>query len=358
MLLGKRLAELLRDENIFSMYVDKPTLWRLRKSGTNYLQWLSILITEDRVRICVEDREHCGRIVFESDNIRILHGGGYEACSNIYVRWSSRPCEGVDITGRIKSKLLKHVEELRRHILFVIDLSFWNEHTETEKRELVEQIVFTIKILRQYVHDSCLVLTSCCDEFIQYFEKTTRDMRHSVTIVKNNLRDFLKKVIKFRGKIAVLDPEGEFILSNVDVYSYNVFILGGIVDKERVDKYGTYRLYNMYRLWEFNIPRFRISLNGSTIGVPDRLNKIVNIVLEAKFLGQPLDLVVIRHQSKRDRIYRWIYEIQRFSRKVRSGSKITHVVSRELMDRLRERYPIDDKSIDRILRSLNVVIEG
>ncbi len=357
MLLGEKLVEVLRDMNILNIHIDKSTLYKLRDSKVDYFQWLSIMILENKVRICIEPRHSSGSIVAEKGGVKLVRGAGSEL-TNVHIYWRSKSCQGQDITWKIREKLKSYIEELKNKIIFIIDVSFWHEHTEIEKRELIEQIVLTIKSVRKYLHDSCLAVTSCCDDFLHYFHNATKGMRHSVVLTKLDLRTFIKKIIRFKGNILMLDPEGEFTLSDLDVRSYNVYIMGGIIDKERTDKFGTYRLYNMYRLWEFNIPRFKIALNGSIVGVPDRLNKIAEIIMETKLLGKPLDKAVIEQQSKRDRVYRWLYEIQKLARKVRVGNKIIHIISEDIVNKLRERYPLDEKSIQKVFKSLNVIVEG
>jgi len=356
MLLGDKLIEILKRRGIVNLHVDKSTLYKLRDSGTDYFQWLSIMLLEGKARICLESDVRGGAIAYERGGVRLLHRAG-DYYTNVHVYWYSKSCRGVDITDSIREELRPYIDEIKRKILFIIDVSFWHEHTEIEKKELIEQIILTIKTVRKYLHDSCLAITSCSREFLQYFENATRGMRHSVIITELDLRNFLKKVLKLRGNIAMLDPEGEFVLNDVDVLSYNVYIMGGIIDKERVDKFGTYRLYNMYRLWELNIPRFRIALDGSVIGVPDRLNKIAEIIIEAKLFKTPIINAIIKQQSKRDRIYRWMYEIQKHAKKSRCNGKIVYIVTREFIQSLKQRYPLDDKSIRRIFKSLNIIVE-
>ncbi len=352
MLLGEFLANELKKRGISELHVDKRVLRKLIESKVDYLQWLSILLLQNRARICVDDYRD-GEVIYERFGVKLLHGRG-NVRSRFYARWRDSECP-VEIEDIYKS-LREYSRELRRKILFIIDLSFWNEHTEIEKKELIEQIIMSIKLIRSYLYDTCLVLTSCCEDFTQYFNKLNRNMYHEVEITSQDLRRYLMKIVR-EHRVAMLDPEGDHVLTDVDARSYTAYIIGGIIDKERVDKYGTYRLYNLYRLYELNIPRFRICLDCSIIGVPDRINRIIEIVIKSALLGKSVREAILEAQSKKDRIYRWYYEIQKYSKKiVKDGKVVKHVVSRDLLNKLMSLYPISDKDINKIFRSLNVEI--
>lgn len=89
----------------------------------------------------------------------------------------------------------------------------------------------------------------------------------------------------------MLDPEGDCVLSEELVRVMDMFIVGGIVDKERRVKGETARLYRLLRL---NVPRCRIELRGSIIGVPDRINKVIEIILMTLFETGSIEEAIIR----------------------------------------------------------------
>ncbi|NPA69212.1 MAG: hypothetical protein GXO26_00215 [Crenarchaeota archaeon] len=352
MLLGEFLADELKKRNITDLHVDKRVLRKLVESKVDYLQWLAVLLLQGRAKICIgEDKD--GDVIYERLGVRLLHGRG-NVISRFYAKWKDSEC--ITELEDIYKSLRNYVINLRKKLLFIIDLSFWNEHTEIEKKELIEQVIMCIKLIRSYLYDTCLVLTSCCEDFLQYFNKLNRNMYHEVEMTSLDLRKYLKNIIKHH-RIAMLDPEGDHVLTEVDARSYTAYIIGGIIDKERVDKYGTYRLYNLYRLYELNIPRFKICLDCSTIGVPDRINRIVEIIIKCVLYRKSIRDAILEAQSKKDRIYRWYYEIQKNSKKVvKDGKVVKHLVSRDLLNKLMSLYPISDKDVSRIFRSLNVEV--
>ncbi len=354
--LSEILADILREAGLTAIRLDKTTLSKLRDSKVDYLQWLAVLLLTGKVLLCRE--EGLSATIYEKHGIRLMYGQGQEQYSTLALWYTHSDRCRENFTEGIVKKLREKAHDLSKKVLFIIDLSFWHEHTEIEKNELIEQIVLTIKTIRSYLYDYSLAITSADSEFMKYFENATKGMKYDILITSESLRDFIKKLFKFNKyvRIAVLDPEGDNVLTDADVRSYNVYILGGIIDKERVDKFGTFRLYNLHRLWELNIPRFRIALDGSIIGVPDRINKIVNIILMVLFDNYTLKDAIVSQQSKRDRIYRWHYEIQKYSKKVLSEGKVRNIVTRAFIEELRRKYPLDDKSIEKVLKSLNVVI--
>jgi tRNA (adenine9-N1/guanine9-N1)-methyltransferase len=206
---------------------------------------------------------------------------------------------------------------------FIIDLTLWGEHTETERNELVEQVLASISVVRRYLWDGNLELSNVPDEFLQYLDKFARGFTNAVVINRGAPR--------IEGPTVMLDAEGDCVLNEVLINEFSTFIIGGIVDKERRVKGETGRLY---RLLGLKVPRCRIELRGSVIGVPDRLNKIIEIILRVLFEGRSLEDSIIMSMSKRDRVNRLFYEMQRASYRVRVGSTTMLVIPKSMIERV------------------------
>ncbi len=179
----------------------------------------------------------------------------------------------------------------------VVDLSLWHEHTPGEKHELVEQILAALNVVRGVLWDGVLWVTNAPAEFLQLLDLHARGLVHGMKIV-GGLPPLSSPV--------VLDPEGDCLFTEEVAYSHDEFIVGGIVDKERTAKSGTKRLAQLIGVER----RCRIELRGSRVGVPDRINKIVEIVLST-LSGVPLEEAILAAQAKRDRVYRLMWEIQK-----------------------------------------------
>nr|KJR74467.1 MAG: tRNA (guanine-N1)-methyltransferase [Thermoproteus sp. AZ2] len=180
-----------------------------------------------------------------------------------------------------------------------IDLGLWDIHTEAEKNELVEQVVASIAVVRRHLFDSNLVLARTPAEFLEKFNKMAKGMRHAAAISREPPPP----------TAVVLDPEGPLSLTEDVVRAEPAFIVGGVVDKERIYKGATSRLAASIGASK----RYRIELRGSTVGVPDRINKVIEILLAVRF-GASLEEAIIAAQAKRDKLYRLIAELQRMAK--------------------------------------------
>lgn len=196
-----------------------------------------------------------------------------------------------------------------------IDLGLWDIHTEAEKNELVEQVVASIAVVRRYLFDSNLILARTPAEFLDKFNKMAKGMKHAVAMSREPPPP----------TAVVLDPEGPQSLTEDVVRAEPVFVVGGVVDKERIYKGATSRLAASIGASK----RYRIELRGSVVGVPDRINKVIEILLAVRF-GAPLEEAIIAAQAKRDKLYRLMAELQRMARSGRAPRAAAEAAARWL----------------------------
>ncbi len=253
-------------------------------------QCVAVEVLIEGYRICRGERR--GKPLGSWEGVALLAGTDGERCD-----WFlARRCE--------EALRISYEPPLKPRIL--IDLSLWHEHTPGEKHELVEQILATLNAVRAVLWDGVLWITSVPAEFLQLLNLHARGLIHKMNIT-SGLPPLSAPV--------VLDPEGDCLLTEEVALSHDEFIIGGIVDKERVAKSGTKRLAELLGVEK----RCRIELRGSRIGVPDRINKIAEIVLKT-LAGTPLEEAILSAQAKRDRVYRLMWEIQRRARRRPDGT--------------------------------------
>lgn len=178
-----------------------------------------------------------------------------------------------------------------------IDLGLWDVHTDSEKNELVEQVAASIAVVRSQLWDGNLVLARAPPEFLERFGRSMRGMRHAVRVIG----------APPPATSVYLDPEGPCVANEELLRTASDIVVGGVVDKERVYKGATARLAASAGASR----RCRIELKGSIVGVPDRINKIIEIVLAVRYAGLSLEEAIIRAQAKRDKVYRLMRELQR-----------------------------------------------
>ena len=180
---------------------------------------------------------------------------------------------------------------------FVIDVSLWRRHTKGELRSLIIQLMQSLRELRRYLWDGNLTVTGIDYDFMNILHKFTGNINTTARFLRNIPPSYLKPAV-------MLDPYGDVELTEDIIRSINVFIIGGISDSEVIRKGETFELYKSLGLHEFNIPRVKLTLRGVLTGVPERINKLISIILMVKYSNYTLEDAVIANQSKADKINR------------------------------------------------------
>ena len=193
----------------------------------------------------------------------------------IEVKYNKDAKEEIDIS---KEKIL---EDIKNEKKFLIDNSLYNLLPNKGKISLKVQISQSLKVIREYLFDSNLILIG--------------DMDYS--FLGKNLVNIYKKQEDFdfyKYKAIILDPYGDEILNDKDLEKYDLFILGGIVDIDLNWQYATQYLFR-----NINLPHKRIELYGSIKNVPDRINILIKILLDSIYLNMPLEKSIIINSPKK-----------------------------------------------------------
>ena len=324
-MLGNQLLDYLKDLGIHRLCIPR------RLKCTYYLpQCIAINLLLSKYVLCLGG--HGNHEVFRTDGVEILtsSGSGKSSCDAHLTKPGN--CQ-------VSLELLMNLPRKPR---FVIDLSLWKDHTDSERNELIEQVLASINTVRRYLWDSNLELTSVTEEFLELFSRFARGFRHGVIIKRD------KPVVQ--GGAIMLDPEGDCVLNEELIKRADTFIIGGIVDKERRVKGETTRLY---RLLGLNVPRCRIELRGSIIGVPDRINKVIEVILMTLFETGNVEEAIIRAMSKRDRVNRLFYEFQRAAYRLRREGSTELVIPRSMISRINW-VNASDKELELVIRKSHV----
>ncbi len=312
--LGRALIKLLTERGVKGIKVSRYYYVKYLRESRNPYQRIAIDLLLGKYSLC--SGNYSGRIVYNGE-VKIVYGAG-DGGAQAYL--SKGVCEEViDIR-----------EELRRYIpqypIFIIDVLKWFEHTEGEKNEMIEQILTSLALIRNYLWDGNLAITSVNDEFLKYLSKYARGMRHSMILSTKTTPEFIKSLGVHHDEVIFLDPEGDYALSLNDLRKAKVFVIGGIVDKERIDVQGSHKLYIMSGLNELGVRRFRIELKGSIRGVPDRINKIIEILLCSIFHNEDIDRCVINSMTKTDKVLRIMTELVKNAKRVRVEGRTELVI--------------------------------
>ncbi|QIW23712.1 tRNA methyltransferase [Sulfolobus sp. S-194] len=254
MILGKLLAEELKERGIYKIYIgyEKPSLQSIA------------------VKMLVKNygfvkREISSRRIGEIEGISLYKGKGDEKVDLVFTKGGDK----------IPLKLPKYP-------LIVIDMSLFNELDEEEKRKTLLQVNLTLHVIRKFLWDGNLALINS----------------PNISLGKARNIDKIET-----DNCVVLDPYGDIIANEEIIRKTDVFIIGGIVDKGRRLKYATSKLAEKYPC-----KTVKITLRGSIVGVPDEINKIVNIILEVKY-GKEIEKAIIDSQSNSDKVARILVDV-------------------------------------------------
>jgi len=229
--------------------------------------------------------------------------------------------------------------------LFVIDVSLKYIHTEEELEKLRLQIAVSLSTIREYLWDRHLAITSADPETSRWLSEYLGRNKTIITDSKPN------EVLWSLGAdmVVILRPDAPENLTPDDIMKADAFLIGGVVDL--MPRRGLSRILDNLVPW--GIPR-RIALRGSVIGVPERINRIVEILLKARYLYKGnLEKAIVTSMSKRDVMNRVFVEIMRNSYpcgKVRC-------VSYDLYKSLRKWLPLSENDFRLAASKAGVQIE-
>ncbi len=256
MILGKLLAKNLLDQGINSVYYNANKRPFLQKIAVDILL----------KNLGVVEGEYYGFLAAEELGIGILKGKGKEK-SNFSLAKNGKSI----------------LDNFPRTPLFIVDTGFWDRHSNKEKKKLILQLLLTISVIRKYLWDYNISV-----------EHPPPNLEEKLGI-KNKIRYNVSPI----GKTIVLNPYGDVVANEDIIRNTDTFVIGGILD-DTGWKNATTELAEKFH---YNFPQVRIELRGSKVGVPDRINKIVNIILEV-IEGKSLEDSIIENQSNADKYLR------------------------------------------------------
>ncbi|MCS7121419.1 MAG: tRNA (guanine-N1)-methyltransferase [Archaeoglobaceae archaeon] len=188
-----------------------------------------------------------------------------------------------------------------------IDCRFYEMHSEKEKRSLKKQIEQTLGSIRRFLWDDKLIIAGKNFGIGKYYER---------------LEDFLiEKGIK---EVVLLDPYAEEVFKGEKARCY---VVGGIVDKGE-EKVLTPLIGKALRDSNFEVLSRKIELRGDKIGVPDRINQIVEILLRVVCDGEDVERAVRIVQPRVVARWRLRKELSKVSFRVLVGDKVFRAVKR------------------------------
>ncbi|MDI3497605.1 tRNA (guanine-N1)-methyltransferase [Archaeoglobus sp.] len=220
--------------------------------------------------------------------------------------------------GKCRSDILLTRYELTKHTFpyVVVDCRFFDEHSEKERWKIELQVKQTLGIVREYMWDEKLVVTYRNVGFGKYYPST---------------EEFLRE--KGIERVVLLDPNGDELYRRTGA---ECFIIGGIVDKSGTKKGYTSRIGRALERKGVEVDYRRIELRGDTVGVPDRINHIAEILLRVELDGEDVESAIKAVQPPLVAKWRLRKELHEKTVRVCVGERVVRVVEKGAFDEFRE----------------------
>lgn len=231
---------------------------------------------------------------------------------------------------------------------FVIDLMHWDKHTEKEKKKVALQASQSYGVIRDYLWGDRLALTWINEEF----KKLANFPLDKITSYEGPTAEFIKK--EGIDEVVLLDPWAEKDLSKED-FSTGAFIIGGIVDTGGTKKKTTPKIGEELERVGIKVKRRKISLKGDVIGVPDRINLILELLLKMVVEGKDMDKAILEVQSPLHAKWRLRKELPKHKIRFLIDGRKFLIVEKELFDEYSKWLNIRWEDFIQVLRELGFV---
>ncbi len=186
--------------------------------------------------------------------------------------------------------------------LFVIDVSpIFQEASDISSIKV--QLEESIERIRECLWDPHLAVTSADKSIAEWIHSVAG--RNKIIITSSKPSELLWSMDADR--VTIIRQDAPHPITPNDVLSSDAFLITGIQDS--ISRPGIGRMFDNLVPW--GIPR-RVELRGSIVGVPDRINKIVEILLKARYkYGGDIEKAIINSMTRRDVITRLYSEVMR-----------------------------------------------
>jgi len=295
----------LQSIGIRSIVISRKVYNRCRESGMNrgckLLHCIAVNIVRREALLAITESEVLGTPVSFCKGLTV--------CLERKHSYMSSSCavvkrEEIDRMGFRKVRILD-VKSIEKILLvppmIIIDLSLYELHKDGEQGDLLKQLVVLYDSVRTFLTDLNVVLVNPPSHVVSRLVKDFRT-RTMVLDVDRIEQELCRSVV-------VLDPYAEDVLREEDVFKSDCFVLGGVVDNKIPRPYATSLIKRVN--WSKARSK-RIELWGSKVGVPNRINKVAEVILKTRFEKMDLENAILYCMSKRDklvRIHKEVYAI-------------------------------------------------
>ncbi len=178
--------------------------------------------------------------------------------------------------------------------VIAIDLRFAELHVEKELKRLKLQVAMSLSVVREYLWDKNLALLARPSWLELYVSEKVLNFK--------DVEEMSKKM--GLQNVILMDPNAEEELKEREIYQADAFIFGGIVDRIIPRKGLTSKIPCP------NCMRRKVTLRGSTVGVPFLIHKLIEVVMKVRYDGKSLEEAIISTMGVREKRWRAAWEIK------------------------------------------------
>ncbi|MEM1938820.1 MAG: tRNA (guanine-N1)-methyltransferase [Acidilobaceae archaeon] len=334
------LLELLNSRGIYRLGLKHFLEYRKAESiGFQYVA-VEMLVREYSI---IYDSTFRGRVIREENfkglNFKLLIYNGSEKADSIVSR--TPVASNTIVTWKELSELLPSPPLPA----FVIDLSILAARGDDGSIIRV-QIQESLEKIREYLWDPHLAITSSDRSFIEWVNMIAG--RNKVTITQSKPSELLWSMDA--DKVIIVRQDAPHPITPNDILSSEAFLLGVSQDNIPRPEYG--RLLDNLVPW--GLPR-RIELKNSIVGVPDSLNKIIEVILKARYkYNGDIEKAIITSMTQKNITTRLYYEIVKRAKRDLEGPSI----SWDLYYELSKWLPITKLDFTRVAEKAGIKIKG
>jgi len=184
--------------------------------------------------------------------------------------------------------------------LFVIDISPISQEI-ADIASIRVQIEESIDKIRECLWDPHLAITSADKSMAEWIQSVAG--KNKIIITSSKPSELLWSMDADR--VTIIRQDAPHPLTPNDVLSSDAFLISGVQDS--ISKPGVGRFYDNLVPW--GVPR-RAELRGSIVGVPDRINKMIEIILKARYkYGGDIEKAIATSMTRKDVMTRLYSEI-------------------------------------------------
>ncbi len=231
---------------------------------------------------------------------------------------------------------------------FIIDLMHWEKHSQKEKIKVALQSAQSYGVICDYLWGDRLALTWVNEEF----KALANFPLDKITAYEGSTAEFLKE--ESIGEVVLLDPRAEKELGPDDLNA-GAFVIGGIIDTSGKKRGITARIGDALEDAGIKVRRRKITLRGDIIGVPDRINMILDIMLRILVEEKPAEKAILEVQAPLQARWRLRKELPKRAIRYKVNGKTYRVIEKELFDEYSRWLKIRWEDFVKVLRELDLI---